>query len=150
MKFPDPDEAFVVFAHQDSGCLSYGVEREGARWFIKRALRVTAWPSLQRAANLHEAVAHPNIVKPVEIIRDSGKVESFVFPWIDGSVLNHATTEGSDRSGLERFQQLPVVEVEAALAAILEVHLAIVAAASLPWTSTTDASSTTSTIQRCG
>lgn len=128
MNLPGPDEALVVFANQDSGCISYGVESVGHRWFIKRAIEVSAWPSLQRAAVLHEAVSHPHIVKPVEIIREGGRVRALVYPWIDGSVLNHAIVEGSDRSGLERFRQLPVAEVEAALSAILDAHLAIVGA----------------------
>lgn len=128
MNLPGPDEAFVVFANQDSGCISYGVESVGHRWFIKRAIEESAWPSLQRAAVLHEAVSHPHIVKPVEIIREGGRVRALVYPWIDGRVLNHATTDGSDRFGLERFQQRPVAEVEDALSAILDAHLAIVSA----------------------
>jgi hypothetical protein len=28
-------DAFAVFREQDSGCLSYGVERGGRRWFVK-------------------------------------------------------------------------------------------------------------------
>lgn len=124
----NPDEAFVVFANQDSGCLSYGVESGGHRWFVKRAIEESALPSLERAAALHAAVTHPNIVKPVEIIREGGRARALVYPWIDGSVLNDATIDGSDRSGLERFQELPVVEVEAALSAILAAQLAIVAA----------------------
>jgi serine/threonine-protein kinase len=123
-----PDEAFVLFDRQDSGCLSYGAESEGARWFVKTAIEESAVDSLSRAATLHAAVTHPHIVEPVEIIREDGKVRTLVYPWVDGTVLNHATIDGSDRSGLERFRQLPVAEVEAAISAILAAHLAIVAA----------------------
>ncbi|MFG3702018.1 hypothetical protein ACGF5C_29600 [Micromonospora sp. NPDC047620] len=28
--------AFTVFNAQDSGCLSYGVEAAGRRWFVKK------------------------------------------------------------------------------------------------------------------
>jgi serine/threonine-protein kinase len=128
VNLPRPEEAFVVFDNQDSGCLSYGVESDGARWFVKTGIGESAVDSLSRAATLHAAVSHPHIVEPVEIIREGGKVRTLVYPWIDGTVLNHATIDGSDRSGLERFQQLPVAEVEAALSAILDAHLAIVAA----------------------
>lgn len=121
-------QAFVVFDSQDSGCLSYGVVAEGARWFVKTAVEESATESLERGAALHAAVAHSNIVRPAKTIRENGTVSTLVYPWIDGSVLNHATTDGSDRSGLKRFQQLPVADVEAALAAILDAHLAIVAA----------------------
>jgi hypothetical protein len=31
------DAAFAVFDAQASGCVSYGVEASGRRWFIKRA-----------------------------------------------------------------------------------------------------------------
>jgi serine/threonine protein kinase len=126
MNLPGSDEAFVVFANQDSGCVSYGVESDRHRWFVKTAVEESAVDSLSRAAAFHAAVTHPHIVKPVEIIRDEGRVEGLVYPWIDGTVLNHATIDGSDRAGLERFQQLPVAEVEGALSAILDAHLAIV------------------------
>ncbi|WFE50499.1 serine/threonine protein kinase [Micromonospora sp. WMMD1155] len=53
---------------------------------------------------------------------------TLVYPWYDGSALNHATARGTDRSGLARFQQLPVPQVEAALDAILDAHLAVSAA----------------------
>jgi serine/threonine-protein kinase len=128
MNLPGPDEAFVVFAHQDSGCISYGVESGGHRWFIKRAIEESALPSLERAAALHPAVTHPHIVKPVKTLREGGRARALVYPWIDGSVLNLATINGADRSGLHGFQQLPVAEVEAALSAILDAHCAIVAA----------------------
>lgn len=64
----------------------------------------------------------------MKIIQEGGRTRALVYPWIDGSVLNHATTDDSDRSGLERFQQLPIAEVEDALSAILEAHLTIVTA----------------------
>ena len=36
------DRAFVVFGEQDSGCLSYGVDYQGRRWFVKRAITAQA------------------------------------------------------------------------------------------------------------
>jgi serine/threonine-protein kinase len=126
VNLPGPADALVVFENQDSGCLWYGVESDGALWFVKTAIEESAVDSLSRAASLHAAVTHPHIVAPVEIIREGGKVRTLVFPWIDGTVLNHATIDGSDRSGLERFRQIPVAEVEAALSAILDAHLGIV------------------------
>ncbi|MGW5576704.1 serine/threonine protein kinase [Micromonospora chokoriensis] len=53
---------------------------------------------------------------------------TLVYPWYDGDVLNHATAHGADRSGLARFQHLPVPQAEAALDAILDAHLAVSAA----------------------
>lgn len=53
---------------------------------------------------------------------------TLIYPWYDGSVLNHATVRGTDRTGLSRFQRLPVPQVEVALDAILDAHLAVSAA----------------------
>jgi hypothetical protein len=44
--FPDPEGAFVVVLTEIRGCLFCGVEGEGNRRFMKRGLRVPAWPSL--------------------------------------------------------------------------------------------------------
>lgn len=43
-------------------------------------------------------------------------------------MLNAATVHGSDRSDLDRFQQLPVAEVERALGTVLDAHRAVAAA----------------------
>ncbi|MFG1740840.1 serine/threonine protein kinase [Micromonospora chalcea] len=123
----DPAAAFVVFGDQDSGCVSYGVESAGRRWFVKRAGTPRARESLTRALGLHAAVRHPALVRP-ELVRDGADGPTIVYPWRDGVVLNHATVHGSDRSGLARFQQLPVAEVRAALDAILDAHVAVSAA----------------------
>ncbi|SCF44502.1 serine/threonine protein kinase [Micromonospora purpureochromogenes] len=117
------DSAFAIFDAQDSGCVSYGVEASGRRWFVKTA--TTAWSrrSLLRAARFHAAVRHPAIVRPEHVLDGP----TLVYPWHDGSVLNHATTHGSDRSALHRFQQLPLRDVEAAIDTILDAHLAVTA-----------------------
>ncbi|MEW2445603.1 hypothetical protein [Micromonospora marina] len=118
----------MVFGDQDSGCVSYGVESAGRRWFVKRAGTPAARESLTRALGLHAAVRHPAVVRP-ELVRDGTDGPTLVYPWCDGVVLNHATTGGgSDRSGLDRFQRLPVAEVRAALDTILDAHLAVSAA----------------------
>ncbi|MFI5836168.1 serine/threonine protein kinase [Micromonospora sp. NPDC051300] len=123
----DPADEFVVFGDQDSGCLSYGVRAAGRRWFVKRARTPEARASLTRALGLHAAVRHPGIVRP-ELVRDGTDGPTLVYPWCEGTVLNHATVHGSDRSGLARFQRLPVAEVRAALAVVLDAHLAVDAA----------------------
>ncbi len=119
--------AFAVFDAQDSGCLSYGVEAAGQRWFVKKATTEQAQLSLMRASQLHAAVAHPAIVRP-EQIRDTPDGPVLVYPWYDGNVLNRATVHGCDRTALARFQQLPLVEVEAAIDSILDAHVAVTAA----------------------
>lgn len=121
------DDAFVVFDAQDSGCLSYGVERDGRRWFVKTAVRPEARASLARAAALHAAVRHPAIVPPA-LVLDGTDGPTVVYPWCAGAVLNVATGSGSDRSALSRFQRLPVAEVGRALDALLDAHRAVAAA----------------------
>lgn len=119
--------AFTVFDAQDSGCLSYGLEADGRCWFVKKATTLQARLSLIRASQLHAAVRHPAIVRPERIL-DGPDGPTLVYPWHDGIVLNHATTHGSDRTALTRFQQLPLPEVEAAIDTILDAHLAVTAA----------------------
>jgi serine/threonine-protein kinase len=103
------EDAFAVFDRQDSGCLSYGVERAGRRWFVKTATEPRAAGPMTRVVALHRAVRHPAIVRPV-------------------AVLNAATVQGGDRSALERFRRLPADEIRRALDAILDAHVAIAAA----------------------
>lgn len=117
------DSAFAVFDAQDSGCVSYGVEAFGRRWFVETATTALSRCSLLRPARFHAAVQHPAIVRPEQVLDGP----TLVYPWHDGTVLNHATVHGSDRSALHRFQQLPLSDVEAAIDTILDVHLAVTA-----------------------
>lgn len=117
----------MVFDAQDSGCLSYGVEAGGRRWFVKTATTPQAVASLVRAVGLHNAVRHEAIVGPAAVF-DGTSGPTLVYPWHEGQVLNHATVHGSDRSALARFQHLPVPEVHRALDRVLEAHLAVAAA----------------------
>ncbi|MGC4745519.1 serine/threonine protein kinase [Micromonospora sp. DT201] len=124
---PSIESAFVVFDAQDSGCLSCGVEEAGRRWLVKTATTAEGRASLDRACAVHAAVRHPVIVSPAQTVHgDAGP--TLVYPWYDGTVLNHATVHGTDRTGLTRFQQLPVPQIEVALDAILDAHLAVSAA----------------------
>ncbi|WBB94520.1 serine/threonine protein kinase [Verrucosispora sp. WMMC514] len=116
--------AFAVFDAQDSGCVSYGVEASGRRWFVKTATSARSRQSLLRAVRFHAAVRHPAIVRPEHVL--DGPV--LVYSWHEGNVLNHATTRGSDRSALHRFQQLPRRDVETAIDTVLDAHLAVTAA----------------------
>lgn len=119
--------AFAVFGDQDSGCFSYGVEENGERFFVKTARTPDARASLTRAFAFHAAVRHEAIVRPVRVLDGVDEIV-LVYPWHDGTVLNHATVGASDRSGLDRFRTLPLGDVHDALAAILDAHLAVSAA----------------------
>ncbi|MEU7585629.1 serine/threonine protein kinase [Micromonospora sp. NPDC049230] len=124
---PSIDSAFAVFDEQDSGCLSYGVEEAGRRWLVKTATTAEGRASLDRACAVHAAVRHPVIVRPEQAVHGPAGL-TLVYPWYDGDVLNHATVHGANRGALTRFQQLPLPQVEAALDAILDAHLAVSAA----------------------
>lgn len=119
-----PESAFVIFDNPDSGCISYGVESGGDRWFVKRATTPAATESLRRAFAFHARVHHAAIVAPADSY-DHGAGLTVVYPWRDGVVLNHATAQGPDRSGLARFQTLPIEHVHDALTAILAAHQAV-------------------------
>lgn len=120
----DIKRAFVVFDAQDSGCLSWGVEHEGRRWFVKAAVEPRARVSLARAAALHAVVRHDVIVAPAHVLDDG----TLVYPWREGQVLNHATTAGSDRSALLRLQAGPVKRAQHVVDQVLQAHLAVAAA----------------------
>ena len=118
------EDAFAVFDQQDSGCLSYGVERAGRRWFIKTATEPRAVGPMIRVVALHRAVRHEAVVRPVAVLLGP----TLLYPWCPGDVLNAATVHGGTRAALERFRRLPEDEVHRALDAILDAHVAIAAA----------------------
>ena len=115
--------AYAVFDQQDSGCLSYGVMARGHRWFVKVAREADARASLENALLVHGAIRHPAIVRPLRVFRSDAL--ALVYPWVPGRVLNHATADGSDRSALLDFQQLPLESVRAAVATVLDAHVQI-------------------------
>lgn len=119
----DLSSPFASYEEQDSACLSYGIEADGARWHVKIATTADAEASLRSAIRLHGAVRHPAIIAPVQVIEQPRL--TLVAPWIDGITLNQSTVRGSDRSGLRRFQAEPLDVVLAALDRILDAHLAV-------------------------
>ncbi|UUU33716.1 serine/threonine protein kinase [Streptomyces sp. CA-210063] len=134
-------DVFRVFEKQDSGCLAYGVRLGGdggdERWFVKRAAGgAVGLRSLERAWAFHRAVRHPVIVPQVHRIalrEGGGDSLAVVMPWRDGEVLYHPAERGRrDRttpgSPMARFRALPVARIEAALARVLDAHLAVEAA----------------------
>lgn len=119
------ERAFVVFDQQDSGCLSYGVEAHGHRWFVKTARDAAGAASLENALRLHAVVRHPAMVRPVRAVRSAAL--TLVYPWVEGRVLNQAITSGSDRSAFAEFQELPVSTVCAAVSTVLDAHMCLAA-----------------------
>ena len=120
----DPDSAFATFDQQDSGCVSFGTEVAGRHWFVKSATTPDAAVSLANAVEVHGRCRHRAIVSPVRVFEQPDL--TLVYPWRHGTVLNHATTTGSDRDALERFRRLPVDVIERAIGVVLEAHVEIV------------------------
>jgi serine/threonine protein kinase len=122
-----PTDAFALFDQQDSGCISYGVERDGRRLFVKTAVTARGRESLRRAIAFHRSVRHSAIVHPIAIT-DTHDETAITYPWFPGEVLNHATLAGSDRSALARFRRLAVDVVRGAIDTILAAHETVAAA----------------------
>jgi serine/threonine protein kinase len=121
-----PSDAFAVFDQQDSGCVSYGVERDGRRLFVKTAVTAGGRESLRRAIAFHSAVRHPAIVHPARV-SDTHDDTALTYPWCAGVVLNHSTSSGSDRTALARFRHLDLDIVVAAIDTILAAHETVAA-----------------------
>jgi len=119
----DPGSAFATFDQQDSGCVSFGIEVAGRHWFVKSATTPDAAVSLANAVAVHGRCHHRAIVSPVRVFEQPNL--TLVYPWRHGTVLNHATTAGSDRSALERFRRLPVDVIEGAVGVVLDAHVQI-------------------------
>lgn len=123
---------FAVFDRQDSGNVSYGVEVEGVRYFVKTAGRVEdevpylAHPErvalLRNAARSGMAYRHPALPRLHRVI-ESPDGPALVYDWVDGELLYApgAAREDPD-SAYQRFRRLPVERVLAALDTVVEVH----------------------------
>ena len=121
----DPGLAFALFDQQDSGCVSFGIEVAGRDWFVKTATTRDAAASLANAVEVHGRCRHRAVVSPVRVFEEPSL--TLVYPWRDGTVLNHATVAGSDRGALERFRRLPVDRIERAVAVVLDAHAELAA-----------------------
>nr|AGZ94034.1 serine/threonine protein kinase [Streptomyces sp. MMG1612] len=125
----DVGEIFRAFREQDSGCVSYGVEVAGERWFVKGSTTPAAAESLRRAVHVHSVTQHPAII-PLRhhfAVRDG---LALVHPWVDGQVLYQPTARrhgGRDApdSPMARFRSLPVEEILRAVDAVLDAHVAV-------------------------
>lgn len=120
---------FRVFDQQDSGCISYGVEIEAERWFVKSPTTVVAAAALRRAIALHAAVQHPAII-PLRCAIDEARVPVLVYPWIDGEVLYPATKppklrRSDPESSIARFRREPIGAVEQVLDDLVDAHVVV-------------------------
>jgi serine/threonine-protein kinase len=114
---------FTVFDRQDSGNISFGVERDGLKRFIKYAgaqpvyyvgKSETAVAQLQSAMSVYEQMRHPSLVK---LICHGPQHDGYVaaFHWFEGESLHTP-------SHYERFKQLPFKQRLRAFQAIVSFH----------------------------
>ncbi|HWD37568.1 MAG TPA: hypothetical protein VG944_01855 [Fimbriimonas sp.] len=125
----------VIFATfdertQDSGNASYGIEVEGAKYFVKTAGK----PSrahlerheriglLRNGAGLNQQCPHPAMPKLHNVI-ESPEGPMLIYDWVEGELLGVPKERREDpRSSFQRFRALPVEEITRALSAVYDLH----------------------------
>ncbi len=123
-------DVFRKFRWQDSGCISYGVESGGERWFVKYSKQPKGIESLRRAEHLHNQVDHPALAKLHNVINWPDGI-ALVFDWLPGEVLydyvTHRGQQGRNNPGSPhyRFRNLPEEKIIAALDTIFDLHILI-------------------------
>lgn len=121
---------FRAFRAQDSGCVSFGVEVRGRRWFVKHASEPEAIAGLRRALAVNSAVRHPALPR-LHHAFGAGAGLALVYDFVEGEVLYDYTRGRGARarrdpaSPAARFRALPPAEILAALDVIYDAHLAI-------------------------
>lgn len=87
---------FEVFAQQDSGNISFGIEKNSERFFIKYAgAKSTAFSgdpqdainNLKNAMPLYRELSHPSLIKLIDHY-EVGSGYAAVFEWFDGESLH--------------------------------------------------------------
>ena len=85
-------QPFQVFDQQDSGCMGFGLEHRGRRYFLKLAGAMPcrskippqqAIARLEQAAELYRNLAHPNLI-PLLDARPVPQGFALLFPWVEG------------------------------------------------------------------
>lgn len=119
---------------QDSGNISFGVESEGARYFVKTAgdpadqtpflAHAQRIALLENAAALARDLTHPALPRLLNIIA-SPWGPMLAYRWVDGALLR--AVKGDPASAHERFRALPATAIAAALDTVIEVHAQLAA-----------------------
>mgnify|MGYP002546434731 FL=1 len=127
--------AFCVFDRNDSGNLSFGLEQDGVRTFVKLAglptcnassEPQTAVENLRRAAQVYADVRHPNLIRLREHYA-FGPLYVAAFDWADGECLcdhwnfDRYAADPTLSPPRERFRALPPEERLDAYDALLAV-----------------------------
>lgn len=121
---------------QDSGNVSYGIQVEGTRYFVKSAGAPTApaflaheqrvsW--LRNAIRVSEALQDPAVPRLLNVI-ESPHGPLLVYDWAPGELVGVPRDCRSDpRSAFQRFRRLPLSTIAEALTSVFRVHAALAA-----------------------
>ncbi|MEN2767409.1 protein kinase domain-containing protein [Ornithinibacillus xuwenensis] len=130
-------KVFCVYDQQDSGNISFGIEKNGVKRFLKYAGAKTingsvepdiAIANLRRSISLYEDLRHPYLVNLIDHFElESGY--ALLFEWFEGESLhNHWVYPPPHKynhpdSPFFRFKQLPVEKRIQSLNHIFEFHV---------------------------
>lgn len=117
---------------EQSGNVSYGIEIDGAHYFVKSAGKPDSQSCFsldERIALLRNAIAlageidHPSMPALRNVINRSTASPILVYDWVDGDLLDVPRERREDpRYAYYRFRHLPASEIAAALDAVFEIH----------------------------
>jgi serine/threonine-protein kinase len=133
-------KVFAIFDErsQDSGNISYGVEIDGERFFVKTAgspgTHHRCLPHADRVALLRNAAQlarecdHPALPPLRHVIENSLHGAFLVYDWVDGELIGVPKERRDDpKSSYQRFLHLPTEEIIQALGTLYETHAALAA-----------------------
>lgn len=127
---------FCVFDQQDSGNISFGIEKDGHRYFVKYA---GAKPSefsgnpedaikrLKNAVTVYQSLEHPHLIKLIDYF-DTENGYALVFQWFEGECLHSHWSFGgaakytNPKSPFYRFKKLGLEKRLKALDTIFSFH----------------------------
>ncbi|KIL38999.1 serine/threonine protein kinase [Gordoniibacillus kamchatkensis] len=127
---------FAVFDQQDSGNVSFGVDRDGEKLFVKyagaRPLTFSGEPEdavdrLKAAVHLYDELRHPSLIELVGHVEVESSYAA-MFKWFEGETLHPhwsfppPAKYSHPESPYYRFRQLSVEQRLASLDAIFSFH----------------------------
>lgn len=121
-------EVFCVFDSQDSGNISFGVEKDGDKKFIKYAganpINYKGEPEeailkLKKARTVYEKLENPHLVKLVDYL-EMEKGYLHLYEWFDGLNIQR---NNAPSTAYQRFMRLPLELRLKSLTTIFEFHL---------------------------
>ncbi|WP_100010534.1 protein kinase domain-containing protein [Lentibacillus sediminis] len=127
---------FCVFDQQDSGNISFGVEKDGQKYFVKYAgakpvdftgNTQDAIGRLKKSVPVYQSLKHPDLIKFLDHFSTENGY-ALVFEWFEGECLHSHWSFGgaakytNPKSPYYRFKKLEVKKRLKALNAILSFH----------------------------